>query len=78
MACLVRRVKDFIVEDGEVKGKTQADGVSWGKVSLGDLSGVLVGSQRVIGRSLAFFTESELGEITVVVALPKYKSLVRC
>lgn len=76
MACLVRRVENLIVENGEVKGKTQADGVGGSKVSLSDFSGILVGGQRVVGRSLALLTEGELGEITVVVTLPVSEWLV--
>lgn len=76
MACLVRRVEDLIVENGEVKGKTQTDGVGGSKVSLSDFSGILVGGQRVVGRSLALLTEGELGEITVVITLPVSEWLV--
>lgn len=70
VARLVGRVHDFVVEHREVKGKTQADGVSGGKVCLGDLSGILVSLERLVGRFLAAITESELGKVTVVVTLP--------
>lgn len=44
--------------------------MSGGKVSLCDFSCVLVGLQRLVGGFFAFITESELSQVTVVVALP--------
>ena len=70
LASLVGRVEDLVVEDGEVKGKTKADGVSGGKVLGSDLSGGFVSLERLVSRSLALVTNSELGEVAVVVALP--------
>ena len=70
VAGLVRRVHDFVVEYGEVKGKTKADGVGGSKVSLGDLGGILVSLKRLVGRLLTAITKSELGKVTVVVTLP--------
>jgi hypothetical protein len=34
-------VEDLVVEDGEVQGKTQANGVSGGKIGLGNIGGIL-------------------------------------
>ena len=42
VACTVWRVQDLVVEDGEVKGKTKADWVSWGELGLCDIGGVLL------------------------------------
>lgn len=69
MASLVGGVQDFVVEDGEVQGKTETDGVGRGEVSLGDLGGSLVSLERVIGGTLAAVTDGELGKVTVVVTL---------
>ena len=70
MASLIRGVEDLVVEDGEVEGKTQTDGVGGGQVGLRDLACVLVGLQRLVGRGLTLVTKSELGEVAVVVTLP--------
>lgn len=42
VAGTIGRVQDLVVEHGEVQGKTQADGVSGGEISLGNVGGVLV------------------------------------
>ena len=70
LASLVGRVEDLIVENGEVQGKSEADGVGRSKAGGGDLGGSLVGLKRLIGRGLALVANGELGEVTVVVALP--------
>jgi hypothetical protein len=70
MAGLVGSVQDLVVEDGEVEGKTQADGVCRRELSLGDLSSGLVGIERLVGGVLALVTHGELSEVTVVVTLP--------
>lgn len=72
VASLVGGVEDLVVEDGEVEGKTQADGVSGGELGLGDLGGSLVGLERLVGRILATVADGELGEVAVVVALPNH------
>lgn len=41
VACTIRRVEDLVVEDGEVQGETQTDGVSGGEVGLGNIGSVL-------------------------------------
>ena len=70
VASLVRRVEDLVVEDREVKGQAETDGVSRCKVGLSDFGGRLVGLQGGVGRSLAVVANSELGKVTVVVTLP--------
>lgn len=51
-AGLLRRVEDFVVEDGEVEGQAQPDGVCWLHVLLADVEGLLVGLLRVLHRVL--------------------------
>lgn len=70
LACLVGRVENLVVEDGEVQRKTEADGVSRGKVGGGNVGGSLVGLEGLIGGGLALVANCELGEVAVVVALP--------
>jgi hypothetical protein len=70
LASLVGGVEDLVIENGEVQGETKADGVSWSKVGGSDVSGGLVGLERLVGGSLALVTNSELGEVAVVIALP--------
>lgn len=41
MASTVGRVEDLVVEDGEVKRESEADGVRRGKLGLGDVRSVL-------------------------------------
>lgn len=47
-ARLLWRVEDFIIEDGEVEGQAQPDGVCWLHVLLADVKGILVGLLRVL------------------------------
>jgi hypothetical protein len=54
VACTIRGVKDFVVEHGEVEGKTKADWVRWGN-SVTATSDVLAGC--------------EFNKVTVVVAV---------
>lgn len=49
-AGLLGRVEDFVVEDGEVEGQAQPDGVCWLHVLLADVEGLLVGLLRVLHR----------------------------
>lgn len=70
MASLVWRVQDLVVKDREVQGKTETDGVGWGKVGLCDLGGRLVSLEGLVRRSLPLVAKGELGEIAVVVTLP--------
>jgi len=71
MASLVWRVKNLVIEDGKVESQAKTDWMGWSKVSHSNLGSILVCLQRLVGRKLAFVSESELGQITVVVTLPK-------
>lgn len=70
VAGLIRGVQDLVVEDGEVQGKSETDGVRGRKLGLSNLGGSLVSVEGLVGRVLPLVTDSELGEVTVVVALP--------
>lgn len=70
MASLIRRVQDLIVENGEVKGQTQADWVGWCKVGLCNFGGVLVSLEGLVGRFLSLVANGELSKVTVVITLP--------
>lgn len=74
MASLIGCVQDLVVEDGEVQGKTKADGVGRRQLGLGNLGGGLVGLERLVGRVLAPLADGELGEVAVVVTLPSMAS----
>jgi hypothetical protein len=76
MACLVRGIEDLVVENGEVQGETQADGVGRRKIGLGNLGGSLVGLEGLVGGVLAAVADGELGKVTVVVTLPRIKELI--
>jgi hypothetical protein len=70
VACLVGRVQDLVVENGEVESKTKTDWVCWSKISLSNFGGVLVSLQGLVGRLLSLVTNGELSKITVVISLP--------
>jgi hypothetical protein len=70
MASLIGGVEDLVVEDGEVKGETQADRMGRRKLSSGNLSGSLISLEGLVGGVLATVANGELSEITVVVTLP--------
>lgn len=59
-AGLLGRVEDFVVEDGEVEGQAQPDGVCWLHVLLADVEGVLVGLLRVLHRVFTAETQQSL------------------
>ncbi len=71
MASLVRRVENLVVEDREVEGKSEADGVGRGELGLSNLGGSLVSLKGLVGGVLALIANGELGEVAVVVTLPK-------
>ena len=70
MACLIRGVQDFVVEDREVQCKTETNGVSRSKIGGRNLSGSFISLQRLIGRDLALVAKSEFSEVAVIVTLP--------
>jgi hypothetical protein len=41
MECTVGRVENLVVEDREVEGKSETDGVGWGELGLGNVGGTL-------------------------------------
>jgi hypothetical protein len=70
LASLVGRVEDLVVEDGEVQGETETDGVGRSKVLSSDLGGGLVSLEGLVGGGLALVANGELGKVAVVVTLP--------
>ena len=70
LASLVRRVEDLVVEDREVQCQTEADWVSRREVLSGDVGCGLVGLEGLVSRGLSLVTDSELGKVAMVVALP--------
>ena len=51
LAGLVGGIEDLVVEDGEVEGETQSDGVGGLHLPFADLKGVLVCLLRVVNNS---------------------------
>ena len=70
LASLVGRVENLVVENGEVQGKSEADGMGRSEVGGSNIGGGLVSLEGLVGRGLALVTNGELGKVTVVVALP--------
>ena len=75
VACTVRAVKDLVVEDGEVKGKTETDGVGWWELSNSNVGSSLVSLEGLVGAVFPLVTSGELGEVTVVIAHPEIKKI---
>lgn len=70
MACSVRRVENFIVENGEVEGKTQPDGVGSSKLTLSDFGGLLVCLVGRLGGGLALVSSCIFCNVSVIVTFP--------
>jgi len=66
LASLVRGVKNLVVEDRKVKGKSKTDGVCWWKIRGGNSTGGLVSIKGSSGRFLADIANLELGKVTVL------------
>jgi len=62
-------IQDFVVEDGEVKGKTESDWVGGLEVLVGDVRGLLVGIEGTGRDGLVAITSCVFGHVSVVVAL---------
>ena len=62
-------VHDFVVEDGEVKGQSESDGVGGLEVGVGNLDGGLVGLEGTVGGLLVVVTGGVLSNVSVVVTL---------
>src|SRR5690348_13864614 len=77
LACLIGGVENLIVEDGEVQGKTKADGVGRSKVGGSNVGSSLVGFEGLVCRSLALVSNSKLGEVTMIITLPAWQKMIR-
>ena len=71
VAGLIRSIQNLIVEDREVERKAETNGVGRGQLGLGDLGRSLVSLQGLVGRVLPLVANGELGEVAVVITLPK-------
>jgi hypothetical protein len=67
---LIGRVKNLIVEDGEVECETKANGVRGCKIGGCNFGGSLVSLQRLVCGDLALLAKRKLSEVAVVIALP--------
>lgn len=70
MTSTIRGVEDFIVEDGEVEGETETDGVGGCEFRLSNVRGGLVGVMGVTGGFLSLVAKGEFSKVSVVVSLP--------
>jgi hypothetical protein len=61
------------LEDREVQGESETDGVGRGQLSHGDIGSGLVSLERLVGRSVSLVAGGELGEVSVVVTHPVSK-----
>lgn len=68
---MIRRVEDFVVEDGEVQREPETNGVRGCKVGLCDLGGSLVRNKGLVCGGLALVAKSEFSKVTVVITFPK-------
>ena len=67
---LFRVTLDLIVEDREVEGQPETNGVSLGKIPCTSYS-LLVGIRSIVGCFLPILSNSELSLVSVVVPLPE-------
>lgn len=72
-ASAIRRVENFVIENREVEGQSEADGVGGGQVYHGNVAGSLVSHQAVLSRLLPVVADGKLSQVPVVVALPAKK-----
>ncbi len=57
MASSVGGVQNLVVEDGEIQRKTETNGVSWGKLGLGDIRSILLQlASKVVEKASPNFT----------------------
>lgn len=77
MLCLrasaIRRVEDFVIENREVEGQSEADGIGGGQVYHGAVLGSLVSHQAVVSCLLPVVAGGKLSQVPVVIALPAKK-----
>ena len=71
MASLIGGVENLIVEHGEVERETEPDWMRGGKVRNGNFAGRLVSLQGLVRRFFALVSKGKLGEVAVIVALPR-------
>jgi hypothetical protein len=69
-------VERDILEDGEVEGETESDGMRRGELGNGDIGSGLVSLEGLVGRVLSLVTGGELGEVSVVISHPAQVSNV--
>ena len=68
LASLLGIVADFIIENGEVEGQSESDGVGGLEVRSGNLLRVVVGIEGIVGGSLVLGVGGVLSNVSVVVA----------
>jgi hypothetical protein len=59
-----------LLEDREVQGQSETDGVGRRKLGHGNVGSSLVSLERLVGRGVSLVASGELGEVTVVVTHP--------
>ena len=69
LAGLVGGVEDLVVEDGEVEGETQPDGVGGLHGRLGNVESILISLLGIVNNSSLGISYGNLGKIPVVVTL---------
>lgn len=73
LASAVWRVEDFIIENGEVKGQSQANGVRWREFGQGYVASSFVRDQTVLCCLLPVVACGELCQVPVVISLPEQR-----
>lgn len=67
---VTRRQKGYLLEDGEVEGETESDGMRRGELGDGNIGSGLVSLERLVGRVLSLVTSGKLGKVSVVISHP--------
>lgn len=68
-------VEDLVVEDGEIEGEAEADGVRWGQLRQGEIRSGFVGHQAVLCCFLSVVARGKLCQVPVVVTLPGVREI---
>ena len=71
MTGTVGAVENFIVEDREIEGKTEAYRVCRWKLSDSHIRGSLVGLKRLVCAVFALIASGKFGQVTVIITHPR-------
>ncbi len=66
----IRRAQDLVVENGEVEGQTQTNGVRGREINNSNILSGLVSDERLLSSLFPLSSSRELGKVAPIVSLP--------